>query len=282
MVCEMLVWIAIFSLAQAEPCADYARPRMLLRVQAEGLMESSGLAASRKQDGLFYTHNDSGSEAALYGFSTHGGAVSLWPLLGIDAVDFEDMAAGPCPGGGDCLYIGDIGDNSRRRSRVQIYAFRETANGVEPRAHAQWDLAYPTSPQDAETLLVHPKTGRIYVVTKTSQGAQVFRVPIAEGTGELEWVANLDKAHLGLKLPKLTGGDFSREGDRVVLRGYLSAWEWVVDPTAPEAQWLSPPDRKLRLRLERQGEAIAYDLTGRVFTSSEGSPMPLTRIGCAD
>ena len=101
-----------------------------------------------------------------------------------------------------------------------------------------------------------------------------------QGEGVLEKVATLSEETQGVRLPKLTGGDFSREGDRVILRGYLSAWEWVVDPSSPEAHWLVPPLRSVPLRLERQGEALTLDLTGRVFTSSEGSPMPLTRIGC--
>ena len=142
---------------------------------------------------------------------------------------------------------------------------------------AAWELY-----GDAEVLLVHPTTGRIYLVTKESRSPQVFRFPQNPGEGVLERVAVLSEERLGLRLPKLTGGDFSREGDRVILRGYLSAWEWAVQPSDPEAHWSKPPLRSVPLRLERQGEALTFDLTGRVFTSSEGSPMPLTRIGCRD
>jgi hypothetical protein len=205
--------------------------------------------------------------------------VLQWPLE-ITAWDLEDMAAGPCPGGGNCLYVGDIGDNARAREAIVISAFREGKNTVEATPVAQWTLRYPEGATDAESLLVHPGSGRIYVVTKRSQGAQVFRAPKHPGEGALQWVADLNAETVGLKLPKLTGGDFSATGNRVVLRGYLSAWEWVVDAKDPEAHWKRAPHKKVALRLERQGEAITYDLTGRIFTSSEGLPMPLTRIGC--
>lgn len=272
-------WIAV---ATANPCEDFSRPRLVLRLQAPEIDESSGLAASRKQDGVFYTHNDSGDQARLFRFSVDGGRVLTVPLQEVSARDWEDMASGPCPEGGDCLYVGDIGDNLRQHDRIHIWAFRETDSGVESSPTASWSVRYPEGAEDAETLLVHPLSGRIYVVTKESRSPQVFRVPLNPGEGVLEKVATLSEEVLGVRLPKLTGGDFSREGDRVILRGYLSAWEWEVDPSNSEAHWLQPPKRSVPLRLERQGEALTLDLTGRVFTSSEGSPMPLTRIGCRD
>ena len=275
-----MIWLGFLALVQAEPCEDYGRPQLLLRLRTNELLESSGLAASRVQDGRFFTHNDSGSAPVLFSFSTDGGAVKSWPLS-IDAYDLEDMASGPCPGGGNCFYVGDIGDNARIRESIQIYAFRETETGAEPDPMAVWDLRYPSPAQDAESLLVNPVNGSIYVVTKRSQGPQVFRAPEKPGEGVLSFVAELSPEKMGFKMPKLTGGDFSREGNRVVLRGYLSAWEWVVDPQKSEAHWLGAPQRKVSLRLERQGEAITYDLTDRIFTSSEGLPMPLTRIGCS-
>ncbi len=274
-----MITLALIALAQADPCVEYGRPRLVLRLQSEDLLESSGLAASRYQDGRFFTHNDSGSAPVIFSFSTDGGPVQQWPLK-IDAWDLEDMASGPCPGGGNCLYVGDIGDNARARKGIVVSAFRESQSGVQAAPVAQWMLRYPDGPQDAESLLVHPVSGRIYVVTKRSQGPQVFRAPSKPGDGELKKIAELRPESVGFKLPKLTGGDFSAEGDRVVLRGYLSAWEWVVDPQDPEAHWQRAPRQKVALRLERQGEAITYDLTGRIFTSSEGKPMPLTRIGC--
>ena len=273
---------ALIAVASANPCEDYNRPRLLLRLQAPDINESSGLAASRLQDGVFYTHNDSGDEARLFRFSTDGGRVLTFPLQGATARDWEGMAAGPCPEGGDCLFVGDIGDNLRQHDRIQVWAFREIEGGVESTPAASWSVRYPDGAEDAEVLLVHPTTGRIYLVTKESRSPQVFRFPQNPGEGVLERVAVLSEERLGLRLPKLTGGDFSREGDRVILRGYLSAWEWAVQLSDPEAHWSEPPLRSVPLRLERQGEALTFDLTGRVFTSSEGSPMPLTRIGCRD
>jgi hypothetical protein len=274
--------LLLLSTAQASPCVEYARPVLLARLRSPELTESSGLAASRVQDGVFYTHNDSGAGPRLYRFSLDGGAVASFDLEGIGARDWEDMASGPCPDEGDCIYIGDIGDNRRRRDRIQVAAFRESHEGVNPKAVASWSVRYPEGvlAQDSETLLVHPRTKRLYLVTKESREPSVFRFPQRPGEGDLEHVAQLTRETVGHPLPKLTAGDFSHDGLRVTLRGYLSAWEWEVDPVNPEEHWAKEPSKRLSIRLERQGEALTYDATGRVFTSSEGSPMPLTRIAC--
>ena len=281
MVCEMFSWI-LLSLVHAQPCNDYQRPKLLLRVNAEELLESSGLAPSQVRPNVFYSHNDSGSDAAVFGFSTQGGRVEKWPLNQLGAEDWEDMASGPCPLNGEskCLFIGDIGDNLRRREHVQIYAIPESANGPQNKVVGTWSLAYPNGPEDAETLLVHPKTGRVYVVTKRSQRPAVYRAPQHPTSGKWDLVATLDEERMGLRIPKLTGGDFSADGKRVVLRGYLGAWEWDVDLMDSEKHWREPPSRRVPIRLERQGEAITYGASGAIFTSSEGRPMPLTRIGC--
>ncbi len=108
----------------------------------------------------------------------------------------------------------------------------------------------------------------------------IYRAPKRPGSGQWQQVAILDEESMGLRIPKLTGGDFSVDGRRVVLRGYLGAWEWDVDLTDPEKHWKNPPSRRVPIRLERQGEAITYGASGTIYTSSEGRPMPVTQIGC--
>jgi len=274
--------ILMMASAFANPCEEYSRPQLLLRVRSSEIAESSGLAASRLQDGVFYTHNDSGDSARLFRFSIEGGRVAAFELAGVKARDWEDMASGPCPDEGDCLYIGDIGDNLRQHDSIRIWAVREQTSGLELNPVASWNVRYPDGPKDSEILLVHPETKRLYVVTKESGPPGVYRLPKEPGEGEMILVSRLTEETVGRSLPKLTGGDFSRDGSRVILRGYLAAWEWEVNLADPESHWGQRPSRRVPIRLERQGEALTFDLTGRVFTSSEGSPMPLTRIGCRD
>ena len=47
------------------------------------------------------------------------GVDALVRVAGARVQDWEDVAAGPCPGG-NCLYVADIGDNRRVRDSVEV------------------------------------------------------------------------------------------------------------------------------------------------------------------
>ena len=94
---------------------------------------------------------------------------------GARAVDWEDIAIGPGPKRGRWyLYIGDIGDNERRRGEVVVYRVEEPrtaackAESSTGRATAI-RLRYPDEPHNAR-LLVHPVTGDLYLISKAGNG----------------------------------------------------------------------------------------------------------------
>ena len=88
--------------------------------------ESSGIAASRAHVGVLWTHNDSGDDAYVYATDLAGADRGVVRVRGARAVDWEDIALGPCPTRrGTCLYIADTGDNEMARKSVVIYAVAE-------------------------------------------------------------------------------------------------------------------------------------------------------------
>ena len=189
----LLSWLA--SSASAGTCDDYSEAVFLLNTDSLAASESSGLAASRTREGIFFTHDDSGSQPQIYSFSLDGSIQETHSVDGASAIDWEDMAAGPCPDSvrerhavSDCLYIGDIGDNPRTRDHVQILVTAEPAEGASLHVLETWRLRYPDEPRDSETLLVHPGTGQLTLVTKTWTGAaEVFtveRLPALAGLAE--------------------------------------------------------------------------------------------------
>src|SRR6185503_14866394 len=89
--------------------------------------ETSGLAVSRRNPGLLWSHNDSGSAAVLFALDT-AGAVRGRVRVPVRTRDWEDVSAARCPSG-DCLYVADIGDNKGARRTVQIYRVPEPAVG---------------------------------------------------------------------------------------------------------------------------------------------------------
>jgi hypothetical protein len=97
------------------------------------LKEASGLAASPDQ-AVFWTHNDSGSEAVLYAIDPTSGVIRGQKTLPrTHAVDWEDIGIGPYRQAdgklnlAPHLYIADTGDNKYRRDDACIYVTREPA-----------------------------------------------------------------------------------------------------------------------------------------------------------
>ena len=243
--------------------------RVTGRVRDPAANELSGLVHSPSRPGLLWSHDDSGSGPVLFGLRADGSVVAHPTVTAAEAVDWEDIAAAPGP----LLYIGDIGDNDRSRSSIDIYRVREPPPGADATAPARrLRLRYPDGPHDAEALLVDPLRGDVIVVTKAVDGATAY---LAAGT-TLRRVAGVRDARF------VTGGSVSADGRVVALRGYASVWIWIRQGREPLARTLerTPCSPSVSLLPEGQGEAIALDRHGRSFaTVAEGSPAVLRRYG---
>ncbi|MFH1464589.1 MAG: hypothetical protein ABIO70_09385 [Pseudomonadota bacterium] len=261
-------------------CEGYGAPEVIAEMSATPVVEASGVAYSRTRPGIWFTHNDGGGQPELYAFRLDGTFLETHPVEGAGFVDWEDLAAGPCPWArGDCVYIGDIGDNGRARERIWVYAVPEPAEGETLAVMATWNVVYPGGPQDAEALFVHPRTGRIYLATKDPGGSvsTIWRFP-EEPAGDpvaLEEVFAWTPAVGGAAT---TGADWDADGDRLVIRTYAAAWEWRTDPCDPEGHWGAEPS--MWSIGDPHGEAIAYDTEGDLIAVTEGETMTITRLPC--
>src|SRR5512134_1710243 len=105
-------------LAYFERGRAYA-PRVLEEIAPlpDVLRESSGLALSKTQPGVIWSHNDSGDTPTLYAIDLKARLLATVMVDNAVAQDWEDIAAGPCPlgEGGSCLYIADTGNNGLER-----------------------------------------------------------------------------------------------------------------------------------------------------------------------
>jgi hypothetical protein len=225
------------------------------------IAESSG-AARAPAPAWIYTHNDSGDRARFFAVDRTCRTIATWRLRNVTAVDWEDMAAGPA----GTLWFGDVGDNRSSRDHVSLYRVDggslPSAGGTV--ASVRIDLRYDDGPHDAETLLVHPTDGRVWVVTKSLDGeAGVYAADLTTGT--LHRVAALD-----LDLGGATGGDISPDGSKVVIRTYLAAYEWRVTAGDVAAALTSGRSAATPLVSTEQGEGIAYVDDDTLVTTAEG------------
>lgn len=230
------------------------------------------MAVSTASPGFIWVHNDSGDEPRFYAVDRAGSTVHTVEAGGASAVDWEDMALV-----GGRLYAGDIGDNRERRDGVQIYRIDEPALGDgSPRSRVaaqRMTLRYPDGAHDAETLLVHPGTGEIGLVTKDAENAALYVTSgfLAGETVTLERAATVP-------LSLATAGDVSSDGRAIVLRDYTSGYLFDLDGPALASAFDEPP-LTFDLPFAGQSEAVAFEPGGsRVLTTSEGAGSPVFAV----
>lgn len=267
-----------------------AEPAQLATLEDRKVRESSGLVASRRSPGLLWTHNDSGDLPLVYAFDREGRSRGTFRVEGAQAVDWEDIAAGPGPARGESyLYVGDIGDNGRDRETVVVYRFPEPEpaaqdGGREALATERAEairLRYPDGRHNAEALAVHPSTGDIYVVTKANAEAGVYKLAAPfdpKVVNTLTKVATLRGPDFFGTL--VTGADISPDGRRAAICDYAQGYEL----TLPEGGkgfddiWRQTPVA-LSLGPRLQGESIAYRIDGAaLLATSETAPTPLFEV----
>lgn len=248
------------------------------RVADASLDELSGLVQSRTRPGVLYTHEDSGAGPQLWALRLDGSIAGSWGVPGAEAVDWEDIATGPAPGGGAVLYLGDIGDNGAARPFVDVYRVPEPDPSASATAPAdRMRLRYPDGPRDAETLLADPRRGTLVIVSKELDGARAYSVPqFAPGEATLRRGPRVDAAFA-------TGGDVSADGRIVAVRGYtsLAVWRRRGGESLTSAMRRTPCSPPTSF-FEGQGEALALTRDGTVArTVNEASPAVLRRYRAA-
>lgn len=264
----------------------------------DALREVSGLAESRRRRGWYWVHNDSGDSARVFAVDGDGRTRLELSLEGARAVDWEDLAVGPCDAGGarTCVFVGDIGDNSRRRDDCAVLRFDESvldAVGDNPEVRAMQTVRpetmrvrYPDGPRDAEALVVDPATGRFAIVTKEPEGAVagVFAQPEAAGTDgvwALVRVGALTVPSPGSTL--VTAADWHPCASRLLVRTYDRVLEYAGPAGASLAAMIAATPTVLPAARETQGEAVAWSVDGQSFvTLSEGRAQSFRVTRCTD
>jgi hypothetical protein len=271
---------------ECNACDAFGTPASQGTLKAATITELSGIAASQRNAGVFYANNDSGDSARFFAFDASGAELGEFVLEGATAADWEDMAVGPCPSG-SCVFIGDIGDNSEQRASVRVYRVSEpvvsiaSPVGTVVVTYDAFELSYETGPRNAETLLVHPATGDLYVVSKSGSGTSlVFKLaaPTSPGAPQvMSKIADLVLPSSGG--PLATGGSIHPACDRFLLRTYGQLYEYVATGTFESA--FTSTGRPLSVASEGQGEAVTYLADGRGYvTVSEGQSPPLNLASC--
>jgi hypothetical protein len=272
---------------------NYDKPKIIGKIESGEIKESSGLAASQCQADVFWTHNDSGDDPFIFAFNKKGEKLGTWKVTGARNYDWEDLAEIKTPAGECVLYIGDIGNNTRARDEFTIYRVsepqiapgNESSSKKKPLATAGAEairFVYPDLRRDAETLMVHPETGDIYILSKRLSGASaVYKLKSNFDLSKSNKLENLgDFSVPAIPNGFLTGGSIAPDGKRVVICDYFNAYELVLPEKAKNFDeiWKETP-ATIELGAREQGEAVTYAADGKsIFATSEKKNSPLIEV----
>jgi hypothetical protein len=229
------------------------------------ITESSGLAASRLHPGVYWTHNDSDDGPYLYAVDgATGETVARLTLTGIGTPrDVEAVSIGP----GNRIFVGDIGDNlGGTWPYVWIYELPEPKELRDATVRAtQYVVTYADGARDAESLVVHPKTGRVYIVDKKEDGGHLYEGPAklsASGRNVFRPVAPVDLW--------ATDAALSPDGEHLAVRGYFGGIHYAWNGGRLQRKG------RLSVPLQGQGESVTYSADGtRLLYGSEGAESPV-------
>lgn len=227
------------------------------RLSHPAIVEASGLVASRKYPGIFWTHNDSGNAPRLFAVKADGTLVREFSV-GVPNVDWEDITADDK----GRLFIGDIGNNGGRLPLRAVYQLDEPdptarraddARPLRVSTASYYQFASKDERFDAEALVVDGDNYLIVAKTFDGGDAQVYAVPRARPAPLLRPAVPRRVGTLPGFIAPVTGGSLSPDGLLAVV-SYKLLGVFNRDATG---QW-----RKLVI-LEFKGgdgvEAVAWD-----------------------
>jgi hypothetical protein len=250
------------------PDRDPVRLHPVAFFEAPAIDESSGIAASRQEPGMYWTHNDSGGAPVLYALDGTGRLVGApVRLLGATNVDWEDIAADDAGN----LWVADIGNNLNSRTDLCLYVVPEpdprtqdrvrVARAIAIRYPDQFLFPPPELDFDAEALFV--AHGKPYVLTKHrgNSTTRLYRLdsPSDGLSAPLTLLASFDIGGM------VTAADASPDGRRIVVLTYTAVWIFEAregdDYFGGAIRWL--PIRAL------QCEGVCFDADGSLVITNE-------------
>lgn len=244
-----------------EPAKVDEESAVLFRFEDRRINESSGLAASKRHRGIYYTHNDRGHGPQIYAVSAETGETEAVLELDTKPVDWEDIAVTDSG-----VWVGDIGggDKSMRRT-VSVLHFPEPKELTDgsPKFR-EYELTYEDGPHDAEALLVDPTSDQVYVVTKEPRGGAIYAAPaqLTKGRNILLRVAEAP--------PNVTAGSWSPDGLGFALRNYPRAFVYLrLGQGGPTV---------VTLPKTPQGESLVLLEEGDLLIGSEGERSRVLRV----
>jgi hypothetical protein len=227
------LWLAcvVLVVAGVLPAEEPAPALKVVGRLPESIREASGLCKSRKHDGVFWTHSDSGNPPLLFAITRTGELLATYRVKGAVNLDWESIETDDS----GRLYVCDVGNNlpggplqtrwidvvrepdPRAQSSVKPDQLREIA--IERQRH----FTFPEQPYDVEGV-VHVQ-GELLLFGKVAEPpAPVFALSL-KATDPMSAAKSVPLRTLGtVSAKRITGAALNPARDRLALCTYDQAW----------------------------------------------------------
>lgn len=250
------------------------------KIQSDEIDESSGLVASRRYQGVYWTHNDSGDFARIFAIREDGSLVQPHhqnkPYSGIIIpgarnVDWEDIAMDDQGN----LIIGAFGNNRNDRRDLGIYIVPEpdpeatemtTVSGIY-RFHFPDQASFPPPAHNRnfDCEAVFYAYDSYYFLTKhwSNRSTKLYRLsnPVPRESNELAFIESFNLRG------RVTAADVSENGRVLAILTYSRIWIFIA--TQPGPNWFSGRAFFIPIRAG-QCEGIAWAGPLRLLLTNEG------------
>ena len=254
--------------------------------------ESSGIVLSQRNDKCFWTHNDSGDVPRLFLVHRDGRTIARLKVLGIKAIDWEDLAFATI-GGSPKIIVGDIGGNAQKRDFVTLHILAEPS--------FVFDDSRPTKPIEAsafvetsmnvrfnrgitnyEGIAVSHAENSILIFEKALLGGRVYSVPLPQ---VLKGIVEVEAKQIGhTSIPLASSCDISADSRSMVVITYNLGFFFRRRTSAVGAveDWSETLKREpltFALPKMRQPEAVCFSADAKsIFLTSEQLPTPIIEM----
>jgi len=291
--------IALLCLATWPAWAGRIEPgeaRLAALIRDARLDEISGMVASRRHEGVFWTHNDSDGPAEVFAIDGSGNILATVLLAHPENRDWEDIAGFELDGV-SYLMISDTGDNGGLRTSLELAVFEEPAELVDQTLPLAWAqrFRWPDGPRDTEAAAVDPLDGQVYLVSKKRVPAELWRVPlrpgghtnidVAERLGTLAGIIQPTPEDLvrspvfGRYRSQITGMDIRRDGRLMAVLNYRTAYLYSRESGESWAEAVARQPIEVPYPWMAQAEAIAFSADGHsLWIGTERLPAPLVEV----
>jgi len=270
-----------------EATVNYGPPRLQGFLENKKIDESSGMAASNRHRGTFWTHNDSGDKPRIFAFDEAGKHRGTCHIKGAEHVDWEDMGAFLW-NGQPFVFVADTGDNGRRRKRYIIYtALEPDAPQNDTRVFHRLEFQYEDgASRDCEAVAYDARENQFVLVEKRKsrdawRNSPVWILKWDPEKAKQECVAQRVGA---IAFPIVTGLDLTPSGDQAVIITYFGSGA-IITREARESwqEAVRKPLHTFAMPPRKQGEAVCFGNDAKtLFLTSEKEPSPLYRLPIKD